>query len=414
MADKRATSDAPQDAPKVGGDGSREERAGPTIDLTATEVPPKVADTVEQPASAPMMRLGIAAVGGVAIAALIFAALWRTGVIAVGLDNDAGLAKVLNIKIATLERQVSELQSRPQPQPSSDVTALSERLGKIEGTLAQLAAAGSRTVDRLTDAENVIKSLGVALTALSHRTDNAVADAASAHKAADAAEKSIASLRAATTGTADSVPRADVEALQKRVAALETQAKELETQVKAAHEAITSNSDTDNAARLALSADVLRSAVNLGTPYADELATVKTLGGDAKALAPLEPFARTGVPTALHLAQQLTVLMPQLLRLAGAPSPNADLLAKLEANVVRLVRIRPLNAPQGNDPATVLARLEVDAANADIPAALADLAKLPEKTRAPAATWIEKAEARQAALTAAAQFAAQATRALRP
>ena len=49
----------------------------------------------------------------------------------------------------------------------------------------------------------------------------------------------------------------------------------------------------------------------------------------------------------------------------------------------------------------VLARLEVDAANADMAAALADLGKLPEKVRAPAAGWIEKAKARQAAVAAA-------------
>ena len=54
--------------------------------------------------------------------------------------------------------------------------------------------------------------------------------------------------------------------------------------------------------------------------------------------------------------------------------------------------MRPVNAPQGDEPSAVLARLEVDAANADIAAALADLAKLPDKVRAPAAAWIEKAQ----------------------
>jgi hypothetical protein len=79
-----------------------------------------------------------------------------------------------------------------------------------------------------------------------------------------------------------------------------------------------------------------------------------------------------------------------------------------------LVSIRPVKAPQGDDPSAVLARVEVDAANADVAAALADLARLPEKVRAVAAGWIEKAKARQAAVAAANQYAAATARALSP
>ena len=65
-------------------------------------------------------------------------------------------------------------------------------------------------------------------------------------------------------------------------------------------------------------------------------------------------------------------------------------------------------------PSAVLARIEVDAAKADIDGALADLGKLPEAARAPAQGWIAKAKARQAALAAARQFAADTARALGP
>ena len=75
------------------------------------------------------------------------------------------------------------------------------------------------------------------------------------------------------------------------------------------------------------------------------------------------------------------------------------------------MRIRPVDAPPGDDAAAVLARLEIDAAKADIAAALADLGKLPDATRAPAQAWIAKANARQAALAAARQYAADTARA---
>ncbi len=76
------------------------------------------------------------------------------------------------------------------------------------------------------------------------------------------------------------------------------------------------------------------------------------------------------------------------------------------------MRIRPIDAPAGDDAATVLARLEVDAAKADIDAALNDFTKLPEAQRAPAQSWIAKAKARQAALAAARQYAADTARSL--
>ena len=78
------------------------------------------------------------------------------------------------------------------------------------------------------------------------------------------------------------------------------------------------------------------------------------------------------------------------------------------------MHIRPLDAPPGDDPSAVLARLEIDAAKADIAAALGDLGKLAEATRAPARAWMEKAKARQAALAAARQYAADTARALGP
>jgi hypothetical protein len=174
------------------------------------------------------------------------------------------------------------------------------------------------------------------------------------------------------------------------------------------------NSGNDNAARLALSAEVLRSAVAVGAPYADELDEVKALGGDEKILAALAPFAASGLPTAHALARELSAVLPQMLKIAGTPPPSANFLAKLEANANQLVRIRPVHAPPGNDVLAVLARLDVDSANADIPAALADLAKLPAKLRAAAAVWIGKAKAQQVALHAARALARATARTLRP
>jgi|SRR5579862_356293 len=411
MADKRATPEAPQQPPQDA-ESARGQREAPTIDLTAAEVPPAgepegAAAGVADPASTSIRRLGIASGAGAVLVVLIAAGLWRAGFLPVIVPGSGDLKD----KVAALEKQVSDLESRPQLPAAGNLEAITQRVDKIEAALAKLPTANTDLADKLATADKAMKSLGLALTALSHRTDDAAANAADARKAADAAAKAVADLQTSTAAAAASgaagTPSADVEALQKRVGTLETQA-------KAAHEAIAGNGGSDNAARLALSAGVLRSAVILGAPYADELAAVKQLGGDKAALTALAPFAAGGAPTAQALAQELSALMPQMQKIAGAAPPSADFLAKLQANAARLVRIQPVKAPQGDDTSAVLARLEVDAANADIAAALADLGKLPDKIRAPATGWIEKAGARQAAAAAATQYAAATARALRP
>src|SRR5664280_2257850 len=164
----------------------------------------------------------------------------------------------------------------------------------------------------------------------------------------------------------------------------------------------------------ALSAAGLRDAVASGVPFTAELAQAKSLGADDKVLAPLTPFAAPGVPTPPALAQELRALLPAMLKISGAQAPEGGFLERLQANAGKLVRIRPIDAPPGDDPSAVLARIEIDAAKADIPAALADIGKLTDATRAPAQAWVAKAQARQAALAAARQYAADTARALGP
>jgi hypothetical protein len=72
------------------------------------------------------------------------------------------------------------------------------------------------------------------------------------------------------------------------------------------------------------------------------------------------------------------------------------------------VRITPLNAPPGNDPQAVLDRIRLDAAHADIGAALADINALPEAAKSLAADWSKKVAAREATLATSRKIAADA------
>ena len=126
----------------------------------------------------------------------------------------------------------------------------------------------------------------------------------------------------------------------------------------------------------------------------------------------LGPFAAGGLPTEATLAGELRALIPAMLKSSGAQAPAGNFLERLQANAGKLVRVRPVDAPAGDDASAVLARLEIEAAHADIGSALADLGRLDATARAPAQAWIAKAQARQAAIAAARELAADAARAL--
>ncbi len=74
----------------------------------------------------------------------------------------------------------------------------------------------------------------------------------------------------------------------------------------------------------------------------------------------------------------------------------------------QLIRIRRVGDAPGDDPVSVIARIELKAAHDDVAGALAEFAKLPEGVRAPAAAWIKKATQRIAALNATQQLTADA------
>ena len=139
---------------------------------------------------------------------------------------------------------------------------------------------------------------------------------------------------------------------------------------------------------------------------------MQSLGADRNVVTPLEPFAASGVPTADALAHELAGLVPALDQASNPAAGDKTFIERLEANAQKLVRVTPVDAPTGTDPASVVARIAFDASRADIASALADVAKLPDAAKPLAADWVKKAQARDAAITASRQIAAGALAAL--
>jgi hypothetical protein len=283
------------------------------------------------------------------------------------------------------------------------VDEISARLDKIQGAL-QTRPPDPALANRLATAEAETKSLGDSLAALNRRLDDIAVTARSALAHADAASAAAdASKNAAQTN----VQRGDLDALANRIAGLERAVKSLTDDV-----ARRGSGADDRAARLTIAAEALRAVVERGAPYQSELAALKSLGVDQNALAPLEPFAADGVPSGVALAHELATLAPALARASGAAPSESTFLGRMESNAQKLVRVSPIDAPAGDDPAAVIARINAAAARDDIPGALADIAKLSEPARALAAPWMKKAQAREAATAAARRIAADALAAL--
>jgi len=326
-----------------------------------------------------------AGIAGATGALFLVLLLWLVGALSGGGNSSTDLGP----RLASIEKKLNDLvkdfAARPAP-ASVDPKAIDDalaRLAKLESAQARLESAQATprapvtdpvVLGRLSATENAVNSLADNVAAVSRRTEGI-----------------------------DATLRDTNNRIDKLTAAL------AELQITARAAAIGS----DRAVRLAVAAAALRATVERGDSFSSELAIVKPLASNAGVLAPLEPFAATGVPSNAALAQELTVIIQPMLRAAGAPPRDGNFLDRLQANAEKIVRIRPIDDARGDDRSAILARIEQRAAQGNIPGALAELAKLPPDARAAAQGWIAKAEARNSAIEVSRRFAADAMAALK-
>jgi hypothetical protein len=304
-----------------------------------------------------------------------------------------------------LSRDLSPVAVAPAPAPAV-AGELLDRVGKLEAALAAQRAPDPQLMARIAAAEASVKTAADIAAARERRSDEiAVIARERASSAATTADEAAQKARL----VAPEQSRAEVEAVISRLAAIEAVSRA--NQAEIAKRAATSVDDARS--RFAISALSLRNAVESGAPFGTELTTVRALGGDAKSIAALEPFAQSGVPTAASLGRELSAAMPSIWKAARANEPGeGSFLERLQTNAERIVRIRPAGESIGDDAPSVKSRIELRAGNADIRGALTELAKLPPDARAPALDWIKKAEARNAAIAAAQSLAQTALSAL--
>jgi hypothetical protein len=371
---------------------NEEPASAPPSDALGNPLPPDV--PASPPPEAPPRRrvswLGIAVAGiGVILAVL--------GVVSLLLSRDNGVS-ALDARLAGVELDLRDLATRAPP-PAADPKALDAVAGRVAaleaaGAMPPPSASDGALAARVAALEAQINALAETVGVLGRRNDEALSAAREARVRADAGAAEISEL---TQKPPAAVDRSEFEALANRVAAAERSEKAAE---KAAESA-------DRAVRLALAANALNAAVERGDAFAAELATVKALGADPKLVAALEPFARSGVPSAAALARQFSELTPALSQAAEPPS-REGVLGRLQANAEKLVRIRRVDEAPGSDAAAIVARSEAKAARGDLAGTAAELSQLAPNARAPAEAWIKSVQARAAAIDASRRLAADA------
>jgi len=273
-----------------------------------------------------------------------------------------------------------------------------------------------------------IDSLTARVASLEAKSGKLVADPRT-----EALEKSVAALRGELAATraqgeklasalneAKSAPRADgpvapdLTALTERLARIESQMRAQGAEIAQQGSKLTEAQSADAKAandmpwRRVLAAVLLDVLVRVGDPYPVALATAKALAPNPDALKPLEPFADKGVPNANKLSTELLALVPKLMPAQqAAATTGTGIVDRLQAGAAKLVKIERTDTA-GTDRDAVVARITAAALRNDFSEARRELKTLSPEDRAAAQAWLDRADARDAALAASRQFATEA------
>ena len=364
--------------------------------------------------------LGSAVLGAIlALAALAF--MYRFNVLEPYRIDIGG--KLLSARLSALEARVRD--SRPAAAPAAPVPLaapapantkalddLAARVAKLEAASpgARPAAPDPAVTNKLNSLEAAIKPLDEAVAANDKRDAELQTTLRDTSSRLDATSKMVSNF-IDEQKQKPTVDKAEITQLDTRIAAIENATKSLAASTAAAGAA---DKSADRNLRVAIVALALRDAVERGSPYAPELAALKSLTGNAQALAPLEPFAATGVPSQAALARELVAAVPAMSRAAQTgPNPTeGNFLQRLEARASQFVQVRPVGDAAGDDAAAIVARIGAEAGRADIAGAAGDISKLPPSAQAPAQPFLAKVQTRDAAIAAAQRVVADALAAL--
>ena len=283
------------------------------------------------------------------------------------------------------------------PQLSAVVDGLNTRIAGLE---ARLGKSDTTTAARLDALDKALASARGDVAQLHTQTDR-LASATDALKAAPRA------------AGGQAAPPVDLSALKARLDQIARASRSQSAALAQADKKIADAKPADDLPlRRVIAAALLDVAVRHGEAYAPALATARSLAPNAEALKPLDAFATTGVPSPVALSRELLTIVPKLTpQPTAAAASGLSIVDRLQAGAAKLVRVERTDGV-GTDRGAVAARITAAALRNDFAEARRELKTLPPADREAAQAWLDKADARDAALGASRRFADEAMTAL--
>lgn len=357
---------------------SAEEQPAETAPSSVT---PPASRPVSAPFSAPISPWVVAPISGAVAAALVIGVGWMLGWPPIQ-PASAPSAPQLTATVDGLTARVVGLESKAgKVVPDPAATARAEALEKSVAALRTELAAARTQNEKLVSALDEVKS--------APRGDGAASP--------------------------------DLAAFSERLAKAESQMRAQGAEIAQQGSKLADNSKAaearpadDMPLRRVVAAALLDVLVRTGDSYSTALSTAKSLAPNPDALKPLDQFAEKGVPNANRLSTELLALVPKLSPPAAQQDPattGSGIVERLQAGAAKLVKIERTDTA-GSDRGAVVARVTAAAVRNDFNAARRELKTLPPEDRAAAQGWLERADARDAALAASRQFATDAMAAL--
>jgi hypothetical protein len=377
MVDDRPENQEP--SPDLG----RAKRAPPTIDLEASEVSGESRSAGDGarpkrsfawPSRAAISAAGVAAIFGAGAAASVISLAWLAG-----WPGEMAAPQVDPAEIEALASRVAEIEAK------SD---------KPQSAKAPAAAPDSAVAARIEAAEKSLAALRAELAAARKQSEKLAAD-----------------VNETKSAPRETSPAPELSAVNERLAAIERDTRAQGAEIAQVAKPAGDRPADDVPLRRVVVAALLDVSVRQGDPYAALLTAAKSLATNADALKPLDGFAASGVPHAAALSRELLTLVPKLSPPVQENTTGSGIVERLQAGAARLVRIERTDATS-NDRGAVIARVTAAALRNDFTEAKRELNALAPADRAAAQAWLDKSDARDAALAASRQFATEAMAAL--
>ncbi|MGN7957554.1 COG4223 family protein [Agrobacterium tumefaciens] len=269
----------------------------------------------------------------------------------------------------------------------------------IVGGLVALAAAGSMQYAGILPSVNAGRAGGEEIAALKTDLGNLRQQLANVPAAdTSALEQRIATLEGAkgeapqVDGLSEKITALE-SAVQAERSAQDTATAELTRRLADAEAKINEPRDDIEVAR-AIASAALKAAIDRGGPFLTELDTLSRVTSDDPAIASLQSFAATGVPSRSELMQKFPDVANAMLSAINQPDPNQGIMERLTESAFSLVKVRPVGNIEGETPEAMIARMENKLRNGDLQGAALEWNGLPDAARTVSADYKKSLDAR--------------------